>query len=154
MLSSLKGSSKLGSLSSDQLRIGTWQHKCSCGNSFPMDGRAGGRRSSGEPAGHRAVVGYKGGGRSHTAQDDCSGVCQLRRVPFVRSPSKRRRFGEIRSSLDSSASLLHGRAGRRHCSPAHPVSPAGNPVQTHTKAPSGPVRILEPISLCILHGIH
>jgi hypothetical protein len=78
----------------------------------------------------------------------------LRRVPSGRSPSKRRRLGEIRGSPASSASLLHVRAGRRHCSPVHPVSPAGNPVQTHTKAPSGPVRILGPISLCALNGIH
>jgi hypothetical protein len=54
MLSSPNGSSKLGPLSSDQLRIGAWQRKCSCGSTFPMDGRAGGRRCSGEPAGRRA----------------------------------------------------------------------------------------------------
>lgn len=118
-----------------------------------MDGRVGGRRWSGEPAGRRAGKRRRGGRRSHTGQDDCSGVCQLRRVPSGRSPSKRRRFREIRGSPASSASLLHGRAGRRHCSPAHPVSPAGNPGQTHTKAPSGPVRIPEPISLCTLGGI-
>ena len=69
-------------------------------------------------------------------------------------PSKQRRFHDIRSSLASSASLLHGRAERRHCSPVHPVSPAGNPVQTHTKAPSGPLRTSEPVSLCILNEIH
>jgi hypothetical protein len=76
----------------------------------------------------------------------CPEVCQLRRVPAGRRPPKRRRFREIPSSPGSSASLLRGRAGRSDCSPAHPVSPAGNPVQTHTEPPSGPVRIPEPIS--------
>jgi hypothetical protein len=113
-----------------------------------VDGPDEARRSSGKPVGHRVVARHRGRRRSHNA---CPRVCQLHRVLSGRRPSKRRQFHEIRSSPDSSASLLHGRAGRRHCSPVHPVSPAGNPVQTHTVAPSGPVRILEPVSLCILN---
>jgi hypothetical protein len=113
-----------------------------------MDGHAAGRRSSDEPAQRWPRVTH------HQGRGAAPGVCQLPRVPAGRSPPKRRRFGETRGSPPSSASLLRGRAEKPHCSPPRPVSPAGNPVQTHTNAPSGPVRVPEPISPRTLNGIH
>jgi hypothetical protein len=114
---------------------------------------AGELRCSGERAGRRGGAGEKPGRNSHTTSREWSEVCHLGRIPSGRSLSKRRPIGAIPGPMDSYVSLLHGDAEKQHCSPVHPVSPAGNPVQTHTNAPSRPVWIPRSISPRILHKI-